>query len=414
MKQNIKSVVVLTVICVIVSTLLSVTNYFTAPVIEANKAAAAGASLKVVMPDAKGFEEIALTDAPATVKQLYKETSGLGYVAVLGTTSQYTTAGSEMGITVAIGSEGTITGITLTGYYESKDFGADYPQTYIGADSALNGVDTVAGVTYSSSAFKDAVSDAFAVLISSGAVAEGQKSEEQLVKEVMPIVLPAACDKLGNAVVNEITADGFTAAYEAVNGTGFIGVTAGDAGTIVCGVNAFGDVQFVDLEGNTVSGPVDAAKAAFGVLADKNADANQKNAQKAVGEGAVLTPIASVPSFGCITGAFTAEVDGQTLYVFNAKPLGYANEVMEMVVVLDADGKIVTYRTVTELILHEEYYSSHELKDKNAYIEKLIGLDEAGYSDDITAVAGATFTADAVANSVKSAYDAYKAVKEAQ
>ena len=173
MKLNVKSVVVLTSICVVVSALLSVTNFFTAPVIEENKAAAASASLTVVMPDAEGFEEIELpADAPATVLNLYKETSGLGYVALLATTSQYSSG--DMGITVAIGADGTITGITLTSYYESKDFGSEYPQTYLGADSALNGVDTFAGVTYSSNALKSAVTDAFHVLIASGAVAEGQ------------------------------------------------------------------------------------------------------------------------------------------------------------------------------------------------------------------------------------------------
>ena len=173
MKLNIKSVVVLTTICIVVSALLSVTNYYTAPVIEENKAAAANASLTVVMPDAAGFEEIELgADAPSTVQHLYKETSGLGYVVILATTSQYSSG--DMGITVAIGADGTITGITLTSYYESKDFGSEYPQTYLGADSALNGVDTFAGVTYSSNALKSAVTDAFNVLIASGAVAEGQ------------------------------------------------------------------------------------------------------------------------------------------------------------------------------------------------------------------------------------------------
>lgn len=186
MKLNVKSVVVLTVICTVVSALLSVTNFFTAPVIEENKAATARASLRVVMPDAADFEEIALPeDAPETVLNLYKETSGLGYVAVLATTSQYSSG--DMGITVAIGADGCISGITLTGYYESKDFGEDYPQTYIGADSTLNGVDTVSGVTYSSTAFKNAILDAFDVLTNSGVVAEGQVSEEQMSKDAIPV-----------------------------------------------------------------------------------------------------------------------------------------------------------------------------------------------------------------------------------
>jgi Na+-translocating ferredoxin:NAD+ oxidoreductase RnfG subunit len=86
---------------------------------------------------------------------------------------------------------------------------------------------------------------------------------------------------------------------------------------------------------------------------------------------------------------------------------------MEMAVVLDADGKIVNYRTVSDLILHGEYYSDHELTDKEAYKSQFIGLDSDTFSDDLTAVAGATFTANAVSDSIHSAFDAYKAVKGA-
>ena len=90
MKENIKSVVVLTAICLVVAALLAVTNFYTAPIIEANKAAAATGSLAEVIPGAAGFEEVELpADAPATVKNLYKETSGLGYVMLLETSSNY-------------------------------------------------------------------------------------------------------------------------------------------------------------------------------------------------------------------------------------------------------------------------------------------------------------------------------------
>ena len=161
MKENVKSVLVLTAICLVVAALLAMTNFYTAPIIEQNKADTARASLTVVMPDAAGFEEIELPEgAPETVQHIYKETSGLGYVALLSTTSQYSSG--DMGITVGIGADGKICGVSLTSYFESKDFGQDtYPQTYVGQDSALGGVDTVAGVTYSSTAFKEAIADAF-------------------------------------------------------------------------------------------------------------------------------------------------------------------------------------------------------------------------------------------------------------
>ena len=196
MKENVKSVVVLTAICLVVAALLAVTNFYTAPVIEANKAAAATGSLAEVIPGATGFEEVELpADAPATVKNLYKETSGLGYVMLLETSSNY--SASPMAITVGFGADSKISGILLTNYQESKDFGADYPATYIGQDSALGGVDTVAGITYSSKAFKDAITDAFNTLINSGLLAAGEKSEEQLIGEAMPLALPGCVNGTG-------------------------------------------------------------------------------------------------------------------------------------------------------------------------------------------------------------------------
>lgn len=413
MKSNVKSVVVLTAICVVVATFLSVTNFFTAPVIENNKAAAAYDSLYEVMPDAAGFEDVEIpADAPATVIGLYKETSGLGYVATLSTTSQYSS--DNMGITVAIGADGTIVGVTLTGYYESKDFGPDYPQTYVGADSALNGIDTFAGVTYSSAAFKGAIQDAFSVLVSSGAVAEGQKSEEQMIKELIPVVLPGCADALGAAQITEIDPMGYTAAYAANNHCGYAVVTSSDAGTIVGVINAFGDVKCYDLEGNEVDGPIEELKSAFPVLAEERAEDNLKAAKKAVGDDAELTPIASVPGFGAVTGAYEAVVGEDAYYVFNSITFGYSNELMESAIVLDAEGSVVTYKSISSLIVHGDYYTEHELTDASAYVSRFVGVNEVSYSDDTAMVAGATCTATAVSDSIHAAFNAFQAVKEAE
>ena len=58
MKQNIKSVIVLTSICLVVALLLAVTNHFTKDKIAENNAQSAYEACYDVMPDAKGFEEV--------------------------------------------------------------------------------------------------------------------------------------------------------------------------------------------------------------------------------------------------------------------------------------------------------------------------------------------------------------------
>ena len=418
MKENIKSVVVLTAICLVVAVLLAYTNSITAPIIEANKAAKASGSLLEVMPEATGFENITETlgELPATVKEVHKETSGLGHVMILGTTTQFSS--DEMGITVAIGADGKISNVLLTGYYESKDFGADYPATYIGQDSALGGVDTVAGTTFSSTAFKDAITDAFNVLISNNLVAAGQKSEEQLIAETMPLVLPGCVNSLGNPITVPVegVAAPITQAFKAKNNCGYIYVVSTDAGTVVVGVNAFGVARALDLEGNdvtaTATDAVAAAVAAAPATATENLEANTTTVTSFFEEGAVVTPVEGLNVFSDVQAAFTVTVGEETMYAVITGPLAYADETMKMMVVFNANGEVVDYRAFTELILHGEYYANHELTDEAAYKAQFIGLTEGTYSDDMTLVAGATMTANAVASNFRSAFEAFNLIKE--
>ncbi|MBQ7123961.1 MAG: FMN-binding protein [Oscillospiraceae bacterium] len=418
MKENIKSVVVLTAICLVVAVLLAYTNSITAPIIEANKAAKASGSLLEVMPEAAGFENITETlgELPATVKEVHKETSGLGHVMILGTTTQFSS--DEMGITVAIGADGKISNVLLTGYYESKDFGADYPATYIGQDSALGGVDTVAGTTFSSTAFKDAITDAFNVLISNNLVAAGQKSEEQLIAETMPLVLPGCVNSLGNPITVPVegVAAPITQAFKAKNNCGYIYVVSTDAGTVVVGVNAFGVARALDLEGNdvtaTATDAVAAAVAAAPATATENLEANTTTVTSFFEEGAVVTPVEGLNVFSDVQAAFTVTVGEETMYAVITGPLAYADETMKMMVVFNANGEVVDYKVFTELILHGEYYANHELTDEAEYKAQFIGLTEGTYSDDMTLVAGATMTANAVASNFRSAFEAFNLIKE--
>ena len=371
------------------------------------------------MPEATGFENITanLGELPATVKEVHAETSGLGHVMILGTTTQFSS--DEMGITVAIGADGKISNVLLTGYYESKDFGADYPATYIGQDSALGGVDTVAGTTFSSTAFKNAIADAFTVLVENNLVAAGEKSEEQLIAEVMPLALPGAVNSLGNPIVTPVegVADPFVQAYKANNKCGYIYVmNGGSYGTVVVGVNAFGAAKVFSLDGNDITadcaGIVEQAVAAAPVIATENLENNTAAVAALFDEGAVITPVEGLTTFSDVQAAFTVTVGEETQYAIITGPLAYADETMKMIVVLNANGEVVAYKTLTELILHGEYYSAHELTDEGAYRAQFIGLTEGTYSDDMTLVAGATMTANAVASNFRSAFEAFNLIKE--
>ena len=115
-----------------------------------------------------------------------------------------------------------------------------------------------------------------------------------------------------------------------------------------------------------------------------------------------------------MSGAFEAAVGGDTYYVFNTDVFGFGNTVLQMVVVLDSEGSIVTYKPISDLIVHGDQYTAHELTDESAYASKFEGVNEASYTDDMSSVAGATCTATAVSDSIHAAFDAFQAVKEAE
>ena len=79
-KDFVVPVVVLTVICVVVSTALVFTYQATKPIIDEAKNAEANSARAVVLPGATDFEAVELPSDIEGAVDAYKETSGLGYV----------------------------------------------------------------------------------------------------------------------------------------------------------------------------------------------------------------------------------------------------------------------------------------------------------------------------------------------
>lgn len=163
MDVKVKSVIVLTAICLIVTAVLAVTNHFTAPVVNQVREDRVQRSLEQVLPDAGEFDEVEVpVDAPDSITAVYRAADG-SYAVVLAVRSAYSSG--DMGITVGI-KDGVIVNAVITSYMESKDFGkTTYPALYSGTNAETYAqVDTFAGATYSSNAFKQALADAFSVI----------------------------------------------------------------------------------------------------------------------------------------------------------------------------------------------------------------------------------------------------------
>ncbi len=174
-KENLMPTIVLGAICLIVAAVLALLNTLTAPVIAEETARRQQLSLTEAFPKGEGYGELSfeqlteLAELPDTVTGVYRERGGRGYAVLLSTSTNYTSSGTSMNITVAVDPQGRVLGIKLTSYTESKDIGAAYPDTYIGCDvSEVDEVALVSGATYSSRAFRAAVGDALRALQQNG------------------------------------------------------------------------------------------------------------------------------------------------------------------------------------------------------------------------------------------------------
>ena len=155
--------IVLTLICAIAAAAMVCVYEITAPIIAANTKAAADAARAEVYVGVSGFEEIDVS-AFENCSEAYKTSGGEGYV--------FTTAakGFDGPITVmtAIDMNGTIVGVKVLSHTETPGLGsrtteAAYLEQYVGKDSALDGIEFIAGVTYSGKGVNGAIANAFEV-----------------------------------------------------------------------------------------------------------------------------------------------------------------------------------------------------------------------------------------------------------
>ena len=419
------SALVLVLIFAVSALVLFAINIFAAPLIEANGSAQQFAPLYSVMPEAKGFELIydandsaasALVDVPETVQAIYSETSGLGYAIRLSTTQGYTKEPIEF--TIAIDAEGKISGTELTAYPDTRDFGADYPGSFIGQDSALGDVGLVAGVTYSSSAFKNAVSDGFAALIGNGLVGAGVKSDAQILTELSVQVFTGLANRDGVAQVEEpeIAEGQFTfiqKIMKALNGSGFAFVAKDGESSYLLIANVSGTVRVYDIEGKDVTETANAAmveEASSYAAANtvSTADTEQKKLRTMVSEGAEFTALSLGDAFNSVTGAYRIADGETTLYGFCARPYAYSNQPIAVYFVLDENGAIVSMAS-DEIILFGEYFTSYEL-DESQYKEGFAGLTADSFTGEQALISGATASTNAMTVATEDVFAAFQAI----
>lgn len=251
-----KPVVVLTVICLLTSLLLAVTNSFTAPMIAEQKRIAANVSRKDLLPTAEDFEKVDCEEEGIT--EYYRATNGTGVVVSANGKGGY---GGDVPVMVAFDEKGTILAVKVDASGETKGKGDKVAEpAYTGqfinhkAERMKLGQDiqAVAGSTVTSSAALNGVNRAIDAY---NKLEKGQVQEEIVLtpEDMCALAYPngGALTKLETAVLSK-AADNDTAAdavYTAeaggavivTTGTGYTGepitvYTAFDADGVIAGV----------------------------------------------------------------------------------------------------------------------------------------------------------------------------------
>lgn len=167
-KDSLKSIIVITAICLVIAALMAAINSITAPMIAEANAKAEKEALFTVLPDAEDFSKVDTDmELPESVTAVYAETKGRGYAVMLKAKGY--DSSNPIVIAVGIDTEGKITKchvVSCNG--ETSGIGTKvntpaFLDQFSGADKSLGGVDTISGATISSGAFVSAVNDAFLV-----------------------------------------------------------------------------------------------------------------------------------------------------------------------------------------------------------------------------------------------------------
>lgn len=161
--EIIKPVLVLVCICLVVTALLAYINSVTSPIIAKAEQKKTEQAMSEVLADADGFEKLEIENLPDRVTEVYNANNGSGYVFML-TTKGY---GGDMKLICGMKSDGTIEQCKTLSHSETSGLGSKtaedpYRNQYSGkSDDTLSEVDAITGATISSTAYKNAIEDAF-------------------------------------------------------------------------------------------------------------------------------------------------------------------------------------------------------------------------------------------------------------
>ncbi len=387
MHKYLKTILSLTVICVVTAVLLAVVNSITSPIIKKQEEAAANSALLVVMPNGEGFEKVNLEnyELPKTVTEAYSEKNG-GYVFKMET------AGYASGLVIMCGVDGNgvVTGATYIVSNETNKAETTYGNNFVGKDTkTVDEVDTVGGSTKTTAAYKGAIKDALNsfVILNGGSV--DLRSEEEILAENLNTALGSAEGKFTEEFITEEINS--SAVYKAENGSGYVFVV----GETFVGVGADGAVLTETDETLKQQVEQDAQKHINSVLTEIN-----------------ISKYSSMP-----TNILKAYKTNGGNYVFEIRAAGYginggnewhpaSGEYIYIKVSVTGSGKIISCVTTAQ---SETENIGSACADPSFYTQ-FNSKTESDYMN-IDAIGGATITTNGYRDAIGKVFEAVKILK---
>lgn len=386
MKKYVQSIAALTVICLVMSALLALTNHITAPIIEKNQAAAANEALLVVMPNGSGFEavDISAYELPASVTGAFKEANG-GVVVQLNVTGY----SAGMVIMCGVDASGTVTGATCLSSGETLGYEKTYGAGLVGKTGAdIDAVDTVGGATKTTAAYKSAVKDAINTAIILGGGSVDIRTPEQILQDNLAAALPTGDSFTATFIVEDIT--GISAVYTAENGAGAVYVVG----------EAF---VAVDATGNMLTETDDATKA---LVADAAAKMLASSMEEIDVSAYADMPSAVQKAYKTASGNFVIEVRASGFGITGDKYYNPSGEYIYIRASATADGRLIAVETISQA----ETDGIGSTCADPAFYTQFNGKDETNYKE-IDGIAGATKTTSGYTTAILRVFEAVKLLK---
>ena len=380
MKDYIKSIVTLTLICAVIAVSMAGVNYITDPYIKAAEDKAANAALLEVMPEGKDFEKIDFSSykLPSSITEVYKESSG-GYVFKLTTTGY----SSGFVIMCGINADGTVSGSLCIASGETLGYEKTFGEKFNGLDmNGVEAVDTVAGATKTTAAYKGAVKDAINAFVILGGGDVDIRTEEEILADNLFSALPVLDGKFEEILITEIL-DGTDTIYKEIYGSGYV---------FVRGEKFIG----IDMNGKVVSDVSDSEKS---IVLSQLALIKK--------EAAVLD-VAGLPE-----SIKQVKMTNSGNYIFTVHAKGYgilgkhaSGEPIVIDISMTSDGKIIDCITVSQ----SETDGLGSVCADPDFSNQFNGKTESNYGE-IDAISGATVTTNGYKNAVADAFSALKILK---